>query len=181
MLSLIKERRSIRTFQDREVEPEKINQIIQAALLSPSSKNNHPWKFIVIDDKAILSRLSEAKEQGSKFLAKSSLAIAILADPKQSDVWVEDTSIAAILIILTAQHLGLGSCWVQLRKRHTSTGQDSEEYVKGLLKIPYNLRVLCLVAIGYTGEIKSEKNIPKQKLDDIFLNYYEKKYSSMEQ
>ncbi len=177
MLSLIKKRRSIRIFQERKVEPEKINQIIQAALLSPSSKANNPWKFIIIDDKENLLKLSDAKEHGSRFLEKSPLAIVMLADPKQSDVWIEDASIAATLIILTAQYLGLSSCWVQLRKRNCSNGEHSEEYVKHLLKIPDSLRVLCLIAIGYPGEVKSEKTIPEQKMNDVFLNRYEKKYS----
>ncbi len=177
MLSLVKKRRSIRLFKEKKVESEKINQIIQTALLSPSSKDNNPWQFIIVEDKEILFQLSKAKEHGSQLLAKAPLAIVILADPRQSDVWIEDASIATTLIILTAQHLDLGSCWIQIRKRYTATGQKSEEFVKDLLKIPESLCVLCIVAIGYPDEIKSEKVIPESKLNDIFLNSYEKKFT----
>lgn len=177
MLSLLKKRRSIRIFQDRKVEKEKVYQIMQAALLSPSSKDNNPWKFIIVDDKEVLLKLSEAKEHGSTLLAKSPLAIVVLADPKQSDVWIEDASIATTLIIMTAQQSGLGSCWVQLRRRYHSSGEDSEAYLRGVLNIPDNLHVLCIVAMGYPDEIKSEKKIPEEKWNDVFLNQYEKKYN----
>ena len=177
MLSLLKKRRSIRIFQDRKVEKEKINQIIQAALLSPSSKNNNPWKFIIVDDKETLLKLSEAKEHGSTLLAESPLAIVVLANSEQSDVWIEDASIATTLIIMTAQQSGLGSCWVQLRRRCHSSGQDSEAYLRDILNIPDNLHVLCIVAMGYPDEIKSEKKISEEKWDDVFLNQYGKKYN----
>ena len=176
MIPLLKKRRSIRIFQDRKVEKEKIYQIMQAALLAPSSKNNSPWKFIVVDDKEILLKLSEAKEHGSKLLAKSPLAIVVLADPEQSDVWIEDASIATTLIIMEAQQSGLGSCWIQLRRRYHSGGQDSEAYLRGVLNIPDNLHILCMVAIGYPDEIKPEKKIPEEKWAHIFLNKFEKRY-----
>ena len=177
MLSLLKKRRSIRIFQDRKVEKEKINQIMQAALLSPSSKNNNPWKFIIVDDKETLLKLSEAKEHGSTLLAESPLAIVVLANSEQSDVWIEDASIATTLIIMTAQQSGLGSCWVQLRRRCHSSGQDSEAYLRDILNIPDNLHVLCIVAMGYPDEIKPEKKIPEEKWDDVFLNRYGGKYN----
>ncbi|MBP8717976.1 MAG: nitroreductase family protein [Candidatus Atribacteria bacterium] len=176
MLSIIKKRRSIRLFQDRRVEREKADQIIKAALLSPSSKNNNPWKFIVVEDKEILLKLSDSKEHGSKFLAKAPLAIVVMADPKQSDVWIEDASLAAIFMILTAQDLGLGSCWIQIRKRNHSVNLSSEDFIKDLLGIPDDLRILCLVAVGYPAEDKPEKTIAEIKLNDVFLNRYGEKY-----
>jgi nitroreductase len=176
MLSLIKKRRSIRLFQDKTVEQEKIDQIIKAALLSPSSKNNNPWKFIVVEDKETLLKLSDSKEHGSNFLAKAPLTIVVMADPKHSDVWIEDASIAATFMILTAQDLGLGSCWIQIRKRNHSVNMSSEEFIKDLLGIPDNLRILCLLAIGYPAEDKPEKTIAEVKLNDIFLNRYRERY-----
>lgn len=172
MLSLIKKRRSIRIFQDRKVEKTKIDQIVQAALLSPSSRNNNPWKFIIIDDKELLIKLSNAKMSGSQFLSKAPLAIIVLADPEQSDVWIEDASIATTLIMMVAQHLDLGSCWIQIRKRKHSERISSEEFIKNLLEIPVNLRVLCMVAIGYPKEEKAEKQIEKSKLDEVYQNTF---------
>jgi nitroreductase len=172
MLSLIKRRRSIRIFQDKKVEKTKIDQIVQAALLSPSSKNNNPWKFIIVDDKEVLKELSDAKEAGSQFLAKAPIAVVVLADPEQSDVWIEDASIATTILIMAAQNLELGSCWIQIRERNYSDEINSEEFVKNILGIPKKLRVLCIVAIGYPGEEKSEKQIEERKLDDIYQNHF---------
>ena len=172
MLSLMKKRRSIRTFQDKKVEKEKINAIIRTALLSPSSKNNNPWKFIVVEDKEILAKLSHTKNV-SQFLRKAPLGIVVLADPQQSDVWIEDASIVTTIIILAAQKMDLGSCWIQVRERKHADEKSAEEFVKELLKIPENLRVLCMVAVGYPDEVKPEKEIDKRKLDDVFLNLFD--------
>jgi len=172
MLSLIRKRRSIRRFQDKQIENDKINKIIQAALLSPSSKNTNPWKFIVIDDKELLVKLSDAKMGGSQFLSKAPLAIIVLADPEQSDVWIEDASIATTILIMSAQDLDLGSCWIQIRGRKHSEGVSSEEFIKKLLGIHRNLRVLCMVAIGYPNEEKSEKQVEERKLNDIYQNHF---------
>src|SRR6056297_1183613 len=172
MLPLLRKRRSIRRFQDKQIERDKMNKIIQSALLSPSSKNNNPWKFIIINDKKLLVKLSDAKMGGSQFLSKAPLAIAVLADPEQSDVWIEDASIATTLVIMTAQALGLGRCWIQIRERKHSERISSEEFIKNLLGIPVNLRVLCMVAIGYPDEEKSEKQIEERKLNDIYQNHF---------
>lgn len=174
MLNLMKKRRSIRIFQDRKIERDKIDKIIQAVLLSPSSKNNNPWKFIIVDDKELLLKLSEAKNQGSQFVANSPLALIVLADPNQSDVWVEDCSIATTIIILAAQDLGLGSCWVQIRKRNHSSGINSEVFIKKIFDIPDSLRVLSIVAIGYSKKEKPEKVIEEEKLKDVYLNKFGK-------
>ncbi|MFA5563311.1 MAG: nitroreductase family protein, partial [Candidatus Caldatribacteriota bacterium] len=91
---------------------------------------------------------------------------------EQSDVWVEDCSIASTIMILTARSLGLGSCWVQIRRREDSSGFNSEKYIKKVLDIPDNLRVLCMIAIGYPDEKKSEKRIPEEKLNDIYSSKY---------
>ena len=172
MFLLLKQRRSIRIFENRKVEKEKIAQIVQTALLSPSSKNNNPWKFIIVEDQEILSKLSDSKAHGSRFLNKAPLAIVVLADPRQSDVWIEDASIGTTIILLSAQALGLGCCWIQIRRRKHSDGQDSEQFVADSLGIPKHLRILCMVAIGYPGEEKSEKKIEKKKLNDVFLNRF---------
>lgn len=179
MLSMIRNRRSIRVFQNKKVEKKKIEQMIQAALLSPSSKNNKPWKFIIVEDKGVLLKLSNAKTHGSQFLSKAPLVMVVIADPQKSDVWVEDASIAATMIILTAYHLNLGSCWIQIRKRKRSDSQGSEEFVRDLLGIPDNLSVLCMVAIGYADEEKLSNTIKTEKLNDVYYNYYNNQWKKI--
>ena len=73
------------------------------------------------------------------------------ADPLASDVWIEDAAIASIMIQLQAEDLGLGSCWIQVRERFTSTGMPSGEYVYTLLDIPLQLQVVSIIAVGHKG------------------------------
>ncbi|WP_027359959.1 nitroreductase family protein [Desulforegula conservatrix] len=166
-MSLIRERRSIRKYDARPVEQEKIDLIIEAALRSPSSRSLNPWQFIVVTDPETLKKLAKSKEHGSEFIGGAPLGIAVIADPERCDVWIEDCSIASIFIQLAAHSLGLGSCWIQIRKRMRSENQASEAYVKNLLGIPENLVVESLIAIGYPLENKkghAEKNLQMGKI-----------------
>lgn len=166
-MSLIRERRSIRKYDSRPVEKEKIDLIIEAALRSPSSRSLNPWQFIVVTDTEILKKLADSKEHGSEFIGGAALGIAVIADPERCDVWIEDCSIASIFIQLAAHSLGLGSCWIQIRKRMRSENEASEAYVKNLLGIPENLVVESLMAIGYPLENKkghAEKNLQMEKI-----------------
>ena len=137
---LIKQRRSMRKFTDEELTQEEVVTLLKAALMSPSSKRSNCWQFIAVDDKETLDKLSRCKEMGSSFLKEASLAIVVLADPLASDVWIEDASIASLMIQLQAEDLGLGSCWIQVRERYTATGMSSDEYVHGILGIPLSYR-----------------------------------------
>jgi nitroreductase len=152
VLSLLQTRRSIRQFQQRPLEPEKTELLVEALLRAPSSRGRNPWEFIVVDDPELLRQLGQAKASGSTFIADAPLAVVIAADPERCDVWIEDCAIAAILLQMTAHSLGLGSCWVQIRLREHRDGRASEEHVKELLHLPANLRILAVVAIGYPDE-----------------------------
>ncbi len=128
---------------------------MEAALRAPSSRGGYPWQFVVVADRTTLASLARAKEHGSAFLAGAPLGIVVCADPKKSDVWVEDTSIAATLIQLAAESLGLGSCWIQIRERMHDRQRTAENYVADLIGLAPGLRVACIVAIGYPDEAKA--------------------------
>ena len=161
MLKLLKKRKSVRDFKSAEVEKEKTDKLLQAALLSPSSRNIDPCEFIAVTDRDIIDRLSESKKSGSSFLKNAPLIIAVTADSEKSDVWIEDSSIASIIIQLEAESLSLGSCWVQIRKRETTSGGKSEDYVRKVLNIPEKYAVLSLIGIGYPE--KEEDRKPKKQ------------------
>lgn len=148
-LDLLRKRRSVRQFEDRQVEQEKIDLLVEAMLRSPSSRSLNPWEFIFVTEKEKIAQLSKSKPHGAAFVKGAPLAIVILADPEKCDVWIEDCSIAATLIHLASTDIGLGSCWVQIRKRKYKNLSDAEEYVKNLLSVPKNLRVEAIVAVGY--------------------------------
>ncbi|MFH1950680.1 MAG: nitroreductase family protein [Pseudomonadota bacterium] len=103
----------------------------------------------MIKDHALLEKLSKAKSSGSGFLKDAPPAVILCADPEKSDAWVEDASIASTFILLAAESLGLGGCWIQIRKRMNKEGKPSEEVVAGLLNIPGHLRVLSMIVLGY--------------------------------
>ena len=174
LLSLIKKRRSIRKYKNKKVEQEKIDKIIQAALLSPSSHSSCPWQFIAVEDKKLLSQLSFSKMHGSAFLSNTPLGIVVTADQNLSDVWIEDASIASTLIMLTVHWLGLGSCWIQIRKRMHSETKTAEEHIREILKIPKNVNVLSIIAIGYPDEKKMPKSENKLLYERVFYNAFGK-------
>ncbi len=154
MLELLRKRRSIRTFTPEKIAPEAVEKLIEAALRSPSSRGINPWEFIVVDDPELLAGLSTAKQHGAGFLKGAPLGIVVCADSSASDVWIEDCSIAAIIIQMTALSLGLGSCWAQIRCRQHAKGGTAEAYIRDLLELPDNIVVECIVGIGHPAEIK---------------------------
>ncbi len=153
-IDLLRQRRSIRRFEDAPVSREHREILIEAGLRAPSSKSINPWEFIVVEDKIRIEQLATAKPHGAGFLKNAPLAIAVCADTTKTDVWVEDASIAAILIQLTAEDLGLGSCWAQMRLRNHEDGRDSSEYIAELLNLPSHIQVLAIIGIGHPAEKK---------------------------
>ncbi len=153
-IDLLRSRRSVRQFQDKPVEQKKIDLLVEAMLRSPSSRGLNPWEFVVVSDPDMLNGLATAKPHGASFVKNAPLAIVVCGDPGRSDVWVEDCSIAALILHLTATDLGLGSCWIQLRNREHDAQTTSDEYVKRLLGLGDKLAVEAIIAIGYGKEDK---------------------------
>ena len=172
MIELLRKRRSIRKFTREKIHPETIELLIEALLRAPSSRGIDPWEFIVVDDPELLARLARSKEHGSQFLGNAPLGIVVCADSTKSDVWVEDCSIAAIIVQMTALSLGLGSCWVQIRKRPHDGSRTAEEYLRELLGLPEHIKVEAIIGIGHPGEKKAP--IPAKDLhyDKVKRNRY---------
>jgi nitroreductase len=171
-LQLLQNRRSIRQFQDKPVEKEKIDQLVECMLRSPSSRSLNPWEFVVVDNTEMLAELSQAKPHGAGFLAKAPLAIAVCAHPAVCDVWVEDCSIAATLIHLAAADLDLGSCWIQLRLREHAGGESASKHAAGILGLAEDMEVEAIIAIGYPGEKKAGHSKESLLWDRVHYNRY---------
>jgi nitroreductase len=171
-LSLVQKRRSIRQYLEKPVEKEKIELLIEAALRSPSSRGFNPWEFIVVTDRDLLAKLSKAKTHGASFLKKAPLGIVVCADPEKCDVWVEDASIASILLHLAAESLELGSCWIQIRMRMHDQTKTAQEYVQELLNIPGNLNVEAMIAVGYPAESKPPHRKENLQYEKVHYNEY---------
>jgi len=152
MLELLRQRRSIRKFKPLVLEAEKVAQLQEALLRAPNSRNLQPCEFILVDDAKILAALATAKPHGAGFIASAALAVVIGANPEVSDVWIEDSSIAAIIVQLAAEHLGLKSCWVQLRLRAHDEKSSASEFARKLVNLPAGMEVPIVIGIGYPAE-----------------------------
>ena len=161
LLELIEHRRSVRRFESKPVEPEKVALILKAALLSPSSKNTRSWEFIVIDQPDLLQKVSQCRDQSSSFVANAPLAIVVVVDPAKNDAWIENGSIASAFLQLQAEDLGLGSCWIQVARRPHNETLSAEEYIRQMLHVPDSLRILNMVAIGYKTQ-----ELPPRHIDE---------------
>lgn len=169
---LARNRRSIRQYRDRPIEQEKIDLLVQAALLAPSSRGLNPWEFVVVQERALIEKLARAKPSGAQFLKDAALAVVVCADTEKSDVWIEDCSIASTMLLLAAQSLDLGACWIQIRNRPHDETKSAVEYIRGALNLPDRVAVLSIVAIGYPDENKP----PHEKSELLYKQIHSNRY-----
>ncbi len=177
LLELIRLRQSDRNYPDRAVEKEKLERILEAGRLSPSACNAQPWRFIVVDKRELLERLSEAasgKIPGmNAFASKAPVQIVVVRERanllskigstiKDKDYSLIDIGIAAANMCLQAEAEKLGSCML---------GWFDEKAVKKILNIPASKRVELIITIGYPADPKREKK-RKPAGDVISYNSY---------
>lgn len=172
MLETLYKRRSIRKFTEKAIEPEKLDRVMQAALLAPSSKSVYPCEFVIIDKKEINEKLSVCKPLGAGFLKNTMCSIIVAGDADKSDVWIEDCAVAASFIQLQAEKEGLGTCWIQIREREFNEEQSAETYIQNLLNIPTNIKILTIIAIGYKDGEKAGRDETHLKKEKIHFNLF---------
>lgn len=142
----IMNRRSIRKFKDQEVEADKIEQILRAAMQAPSAANQQPWEFIVVKDKANLARLAETSPY-AKPVAQSGVTFVLAANEalvKIPTAWQLDLSTAAENMLLEAVHLDLGGVWFGV-----STVEAIAKNVSELYDLPDEIKPFALISVGY--------------------------------
>jgi nitroreductase len=172
MIELLRTRRSIRKYTEQPVSADQLAILKEAVLRSPSSKGINPWQFIFIDEKETIKQLKIAKSTGTGPLEGAPLAVVFCADETVNDAWVEDCSIAAIILQLTAHSLGLGSCWIHFHYRMHSETVSSEQYVRELLGIPENFRVLCAVTVGHPARESKGRAFEELQFEKIKVNRF---------
>lgn len=163
-LDVIIKRRAVRKYKNKPVEQEKIEAILKSALFAPSAKHTRAFEFVVVTDKKKIQKLGEMKLYSSHV---KNASVVIVVCSKDWQYWLEDASIAAEHIWLEAVNQGLSSCWTQVRGSVCYDGSDSENYVRKILGIPQNIRILCLMPLGYAAEDippHKEKEIEKEKI-----------------
>ena len=148
LLEIMLRRRSIRQYKKEEIPEETLEKILQAGLLAPTSRNRRPCEFYVVRDRELLQKLSSAKAAGAAMLADCDVAVAVFGDPEKADTWIEDCSIALTYMQLMAASEGVGSCWVQMHLRASSSGRDAEETVREILSAPDAYRIVGILSLG---------------------------------
>lgn len=160
LMEAIKRRRSVRSYQDKVVEAEKLLRILEAGRQAPSARNMQDWRFIVVKDPWLRRRLAEAAKN-QEFVGQA--PVVIVACGTSDYVMTSgqltypiDVSIAVDHMTLAAVEEGLGTCWI---------GAFYEDKVKEILGIPQPIRVVALLPLGYLAQ--PSKPTPRKNLEEI--------------
>ncbi len=148
-------RRSIRKYRETPVGEETIKQFLEAAMAAPSSKNEQPWVFVIIDDRALLNKIPKFHPY-AEMLKTAPVAILVCADRRRflsEDVWIQDCAAATQNILLAAHGSGLGTVWLGVYPR-----PERVEGMTQLLSLPEPIIPFSLVAVGYPAEQKPPAN-----------------------
>lgn len=169
---LVQQRRSIRRYLDKPVEREKILACIEAARLAPSADNVQPWRFLIIDDPKIKNEFAKEVFSGiyfiSEFAVKAPVLILILArldilanrigkQIQNIQYYLIDIGIAGEHIVLQAEELGLGTCWI---------GWFSIRKARKFFKISRKYKIVSLMSVGYY-EKRPTKEKKRKSIEEI--------------
>ncbi len=149
----IQKRYSCRSYQEREIEQEKLDKLLEAARLAPSAKNTQDWRFVVVTDKDIKAKVAAMTNRPEVF---EKAAVIIVGCSNSDDVMKcgqaiapIDVSIALEHICLQATELGLGTCWI---------GSFKTDEVRRILGIPDDINIVELMAVGYPADSAKKPN-----------------------
>ena len=157
-------RRSIRKYEDRPVEKEKLIELCRLGAAAPSATNKRPWAFVVVDEPAQMKRLAAATMFG-KFGAPA--AIVVCGDlrrvvPLGKGFWIQDCSAAMENILLGATAMGLGSVW-----QGVTPIKPAVWAMRQALKLPRHIEPLGVAYLGYPAETKE----PRTQLEDGMVRW----------
>ena len=150
-LDLVFSRRSIRKYQDKEVSEEMITDLLEAAMAAPSARAKDPWHFIVVRSRETLVSIAAILLFG-KMHRQAPAAFVVYGDinlthGEELSYMLQDLSAAAENILISANILGLGSCWLGVHPR-----EDRQAGVRELFGLPDHIIPMCTIAIGWPAE-----------------------------
>jgi len=152
-LDLITGRRSIRAFTRQPVTPGTIRSLLEAAMAAPSACGKDPWRFVVVEDQATRERITEKLPNGA-MLKNAPTGIVVCGDPSaahdgQPGYMLQDCSAAIENLLLAANGLGLGACWLGVYPR-----EERMAHIREVLLIPAAITPIACVALGRPAEEK---------------------------
>ncbi|MBN1538455.1 MAG: nitroreductase family protein [Anaerolineales bacterium] len=148
VMEAIRTRKSVRSFLDKPVEEEKLNEVLEAARLAPSAKNLQEWRFVVVRDPET-KKIFAGQASGQAQLAEASVVIAACAETDErmmkcgQKAYPIDVALALDHITLAAAALGLGTCWI---------GGIDGQIVKQVLGIPEDIQLVGVMCLGYPAD-----------------------------
>ena len=152
MIEAIAKRKSVRSFADKPVEPEKVERLLRAAMRAPSGMNGQPWEFVVVDDRAVLTAMQKLSP-GGRALQTAPLAIVVLEKEipfrvEKGLTWLGTQDLGACTenILLQAVEEGLGAGWMGV-----GPGTPGQDALAQLLGLPGNVKPYSIVGVGYPG------------------------------
>lgn len=157
------ERRSVRSYQRKKVEPEILNRLCEAGMMAPSAHNAQPWQFLVITEQQKRQAVSQMSAF-ARFAAEAPALIIVLLDERciteQHTKWQQDLAAATQNILLECVNHGLGGCWLGLYP-----DQQRISLIRRVLDIPMRYTPFSVVALGYpVSEGKGPKHIDQGKI-----------------
>jgi nitroreductase len=176
MLNEIRMRRSIRKYTEQPVSEEIVGQLLESARLAPSGSNTQPWHFIVVRSEDTRKKLAEASHN-QKWMVTAPVYIVCIADIRsrlagsgpipvdenspqfELKQIIRDTSIAVEHMVLEAESMGLGTCWI---------AWFEQKDIRPVLNIPSDKFVLDILTVGYPDEEPKAK--PRKRLEE-FVHY----------
>lgn len=175
VFEIIRTRRSIRSFSDREISDSTLQKILEAGWLAPSAGNRQPVEFIVVKDSSVKQKISS-----QEFVRESTVVIVVIVNLERTAsrygdrgerMYIYHDSGAAVQnILLMCKALGLGSCWI---------GAFNDERVSRLLELPEHVLPMAIIPIGYPNEDpEAPRKIPLDKIqhDEIYEEKKIKEY-----
>ncbi|MGL4912165.1 MAG: nitroreductase family protein [Romboutsia sp.] len=169
MLEEIMIRRSIRSYINKNVEEDKITQILKAGMQAPSSKNSCPWEFVVVDNKYLLEKLS-ATHHRAKHINGAPMCIVIVGNSnkfKKAGKWIQDLGACTQNILLEVVNQGLAACWVGVFPKLKRV-----DYVRQVLDLPKELVPYAIIPIGYS--LEENEFVDKYDESKVHRNKYNK-------
>ena len=177
LLEIIKKRRSVRKYSDKEVEKEKILALLEAAQWAPSAGNKQPLEIVVVDDAETKNLLVEAALK-QKFIAEAPIVFVICANVERTAsrygergtllYCLQDTAASVQNVLLLAKAQGLSTCWI---------GAFDEQKVKDICSIPDEIRAVAMIPIAYPASLEERPAPPRMELKKIvYGNVYGKNF-----
>lgn len=173
MIEAIKKRRSIRKYLDKPVPEHLLEEILECGRLAPSDSNTQPWNFIVVRSEEMRTRVAEVSHRQDWMVAAPVFIVCVadvrVASPEKGPMEINedtggiavkqiilDTAIAGENMVLAAEALGLGTCWVSW---------FVQEEIRPVLEIPSDKYVVSVLTLGFPAQ--EPKQRPRRPLSEI--------------